>query len=101
MNASQENTRNENPVAAATTELLVSGMTCNNCARHVTEAIQSVSGVHSASVALEAGRASVRWTNDASDVATVVSAVKAAGYEARPVKDAAHDHGEQRRSGWK
>ena len=42
------------------TELHVEGMTCNNCARHVTEAIQNVPGVRSASVALEAGRASVR-----------------------------------------
>ena len=27
------------------TELHVEGMTCNNCARHVTEALQSVPGV--------------------------------------------------------
>ncbi|MEK7780268.1 MAG: heavy metal-associated domain-containing protein, partial [Verrucomicrobiota bacterium] len=33
-------------------ELRVEGMTCNNCARHVTEAIQSVSGVQSAMVSL-------------------------------------------------
>ena len=47
--------------AAAATELLVSGMSCNNCARHVTEAIQSVPGVRSATVLLDTGRASVRW----------------------------------------
>jgi len=45
----------------AATELLVTGMNCQNCARHVTEAIQNVPGVRSASVSLEAGRASVRW----------------------------------------
>jgi len=37
------------PVAA---ELAISGMTCANCARHVTEAIQSVPVVQSASVNL-------------------------------------------------
>ena len=39
----------------------ITGMTCANCARHVTEAIQSVPGVSSATVRLEANRASVRW----------------------------------------
>ena len=44
------------PVArqnSRTTGLLVKGMTCGNCARHVTEAIQGVSGVRSATVSLE------------------------------------------------
>ncbi|HZI31629.1 MAG TPA: copper ion binding protein, partial [Candidatus Binatia bacterium] len=81
-----------------TTELLVTGMTCNNCVRHVTEAIQGVTGVRSASVSLDAGHATVRW-NNSPDVAGVVSAVAQAGYEARPV-EAAHDHGGQRRSRW-
>jgi len=44
-------TNPENSPAAPATELLVSGMTCNNCARHVTEAIQNVPGVHSAAIA--------------------------------------------------
>ncbi len=43
-----------------TTELLVDGMTCQNCARHVTEAIQSAPGVRSGSVSLERKSASVR-----------------------------------------
>ena len=46
--------------AAAPTELQVEGMTCANCARHVTEAIQGVPGVHSAAVNLETHRATVR-----------------------------------------
>ena len=66
------------------TELHVKGMTCNNCARHVTEAIQSVPGVRSASVALEAGRASVRWTAEAEpNPALLVEAIKRAGFAAR------------------
>ncbi len=76
-------------------------MTCQNCARHVTDAIQSVPGVRSASVMLEGGRATVRWASDASqNIPAVVQAVAAAGYEARLVEAAAHDRGEQRQSRW-
>lgn len=60
-------------------------MTCGNCARHVVEAIQSVPGVAGASVQLDAGRATVRWKN-AADLAAVVKAVEAAGYEASQVE---------------
>src|SRR5438046_1333303 len=45
----------------AVTELAISGMTCGNCARHVTEALQSVPGVRSANVKLDKQQASVRW----------------------------------------
>src|ERR1041385_5384713 len=86
--------------SAAVTELLVSGMTCNNCARHVADAIQSIPGVRHASVMLDAGRASVRWANDApADVAALLAAVKSAGYNAKPA-GAAHDHGARREGGW-
>ena len=47
----------------ATTELRVSGMTCNNCVRHVTEAIQGVPGVQSVSVNLQDAAASIRWNS--------------------------------------
>src|SRR5438067_2725158 len=51
-------------VATATpppTELAITGMTCGNCARHVTEALQSTPGVRSATVSLEAQQARVAW----------------------------------------
>ena len=74
----------DHPAPPEVTQLLVTGMTCNNCARHVTEAIQSVGGVTSATVSLESNRATVRWRADAAPSAVaVVQAVKAAGYEAR------------------
>jgi len=38
-------------------------LTCQNCARHVTEAIQSTPGVRSASVSLEKKSASVHWNS--------------------------------------
>ena len=86
---------------AEVTELLVSGMTCTNCARHVTEAMQKVTGVRHASVILDAGRASVRWAADARlNVTAVLEAVKDAGYEAKPVEVGSHDPGERTQAGW-
>lgn len=83
------------------TELLVSGMTCNNCSRHVTEAIQSVAGVRSASVALEVGRATARWeAGKPANVIAIVAAIKKAGFEAEVIEPGAHDPGEDRQSGW-
>jgi Cu+-exporting ATPase len=71
---------------SAATELLVSGMTCPNCARHVTDAIQGVPGVRSASVSLENENASVRWNSGATkNISAVVLAVKKAGYEAKEI----------------
>jgi len=68
-------------------ELSVGGMSCNNCARHVTEAIQGVFGVRSATVLLEAGRASVRWNSGAEqDVSAVIEAVRKAGYTAKEIQ---------------
>jgi P-type Cu+ transporter len=66
-----------------TTDMVVHGMTCSNCVRHVTEAIQHVPGVSHAAVALDPGRAVVKWKPDSQpDVDAVLHAVKRAGYEA-------------------
>ncbi len=74
------------PKNSGTTELLVKGMTCQNCVRHVTEAIQGVAGVQSASVNLSGRAASVRW-NSAGDknISAVLSAISQAGYEAMEI----------------
>jgi len=67
-----------------TTELRVTGMTCNNCARHVTEAAQKIPGVHSATVSLSEGRASVRWNSDgAKNIPAVLAAIAEEGFEAK------------------
>jgi copper chaperone len=78
-----------------TTDLAVHGMTCGNCVRHVTEAIQHVPGVSHAAVALDPGRAVVKWKPDAKpDADAVVGAVKQAGYEAIVQQaDGHHAHG--------
>ncbi len=68
-------------------ELVVQGMTCQNCVRHVMEAIQAVAGVSRANVNLEAGRATVYWLPDTTpDIAAVVKQIKAAGFKAKPAE---------------
>ena len=75
------------------TALAISGMTCNNCARHVTEALQGVDGVKSANVNLEAGQASVRWSNETEpDLTAMIKAVEAEGFGAKPLEAAVEDH---------
>jgi Cu+-exporting ATPase len=83
------------------TELLVGGMNCNNCARHVTEAIQGVSGVHSATVILDARRASVRWNSGAvQNVSAVIEAVQKAGYTAKEIQADTSTGGETQPVNW-
>jgi Cu+-exporting ATPase len=68
----------------ATTELRVTGMTCNNCARKVTDAAQKIPGVHSVSVSVAAEHASVRW-NSAEDknIPALLMAISKAGFAAK------------------
>jgi len=83
------------------TELAVGGMTCGNCARHVTEALQSVPGVRSAAVSLEGKSASVKWAEGTHhDNATLIQAVEDAGYEAKVVEPHQHEHGDHKVAGW-
>ncbi len=64
--------------------LIVGGMTCAGCARHVTEALEALPGVASASVpGWESGQADVALDGDApASPADLVAAVEAAGYRA-------------------
>src|SRR5258707_817224 len=64
------------------TELSIQGMTCSNCARHVTEALQSTPGVANAEVDLGENRATVVWKADAQPaVDALISSVREAGYD--------------------
>ncbi len=65
-----------------TTELKISGMTCNNCARHVGEALRGVPGVQMAEVQLDENAATVRWKNGQGDAHQLIAAVEEAGYKA-------------------
>ncbi len=62
----------------------IEGMSCDNCAKFVREALESVTGVESAHVDLAAGRAVVE--GEELDVEELVEAVEAEGYSAQPVQ---------------
>ena len=61
------------------TELKIEGMTCAHCVAHVTKTLQSLPGVQSANVQLEAGRALVQHEN--ADIPAMLAALDEAGYE--------------------
>jgi Cu+-exporting ATPase len=97
----QDHTRPGQSPASVVTELSISGMTCGNCARHVTEALQKVQGVRSATVTLDARRASVRWDSDPEQkTSELIRAVEDAGYGAKVIHDHAHHHDENKLAGW-
>ena len=62
-------------------DLGITGMTCASCVRRVERALAKVPGVEAVSVNLATERA--RITGPAPDVAALVQAVQAAGYDAR------------------
>jgi P-type Cu+ transporter len=65
-------------------ELIVTGMSCSNCVRHVTEALQRVPGVHTVKVSLDTQRASIKWDACAqTDIQALVKSVQSAGYGAK------------------
>jgi len=103
--ASQQAIELEGKVArkqkAKTTGLSISGMSCGNCARHVSEAIQSVPGVRSATVNLDGHRAMVQWQGQSVDIDAVVKAVEAQGYGAKVLEAAEADHETHKLAGWR
>ena len=62
-----------------TTIFTVTGMTCDNCVHHVTEAIKNVSGVTATEVSLSEKQARVAGDFDEQKV---IEAVEEEGYEA-------------------
>lgn len=62
----------------------IEGMTCDNCVKHITRAIRSVSGVKSIDVSREDARATVTYDNTKTDIPAIWDALKASGYHARP-----------------
>lgn len=62
-----------------TSNLKITGMTCQHCVKHATEALEAVAGVQSVIVTLEPGAAEV--IGDV-DQLQLIAAVKEAGYEA-------------------
>ncbi|HVV02514.1 MAG TPA: cation-translocating P-type ATPase [Verrucomicrobiae bacterium] len=82
--------------------MALSGMTCGNCARHVTEALQGVAGVHSASVSLDTSAASVRWESAAAENANaLIAAVHEAGYGASVSDSSTVEPAGRKLAGWR
>src|SRR5450631_523135 len=89
----------EEMASTTTTELRVSGMTCNNCARKVTEAAQKIPGVHSVSVSVAAEHASVRWNSvEGQNIPAVLSAISRAGFTAKEIS--AENSGDSKQTRW-
>lgn len=65
------------------TTLRISGMTCGNCVKHATHALQSVAGVQKVQIDLASGRAEVHHTN--AEVADMIAAIEEEGYTAEEV----------------
>ena len=65
--------------------LLIEGMMCQNCARHVEGALKKVDGVTTVTVDLQGKKALVNATKDI-DQATFAKAVETAGYRLKAVK---------------
>lgn len=63
------------------TTLRITGMTCNNCVRHVDKALREVGGVSAVDVSLADRTAKVSH-DDSATVPSLIAAVETAGYEA-------------------
>ena len=63
--------------------LLVTGMTCGMCVKHVTKALLGLPGVCKAEVTLDPGTAVVAYDPAKVTLEAMLAAVRAAGYEAR------------------
>ncbi len=72
------------PSDTSAAELAVDGMHCASCAALVEEVLTEHDGVTTATVDLDAARASVRYDPARIDVAGLVALVAEAGYAATP-----------------
>jgi len=74
------------------THLKITGMTCDSCAAHLTQALEKVPGVQSAAVSYP--RASADLVTDAdTSMEALVAAVTASGYQATPVESPSRPKG--------
>lgn len=73
-----------------TTTLAISGMSCGSCVRHVASALDGLVGVVHVNVDLRTNEASVEHLPAFVDAASLIAAVRDAGYAARVV-DAVED----------
>lgn len=67
------------------TTLRIGGMSCGACVRHVARALDGLTGVVHVEVNLQEQQATIEHLADWADEASLVAAVKDAGYVARAV----------------
>ncbi|PSQ14185.1 heavy metal translocating P-type ATPase, partial [Halobacteriales archaeon QS_7_68_65] len=65
-----------------TAQLDVRGMSCANCSRTITEAVQGLDGVHTATVNYATDEGTVEYDPDATTLAAIYTAIDDAGYSA-------------------
>ena len=89
------------PDDSSMTELRIRGMTCQNCARHVAEAIQNTLGVRLAVVSIVKNSAVVHWNpGTTKNNAAVIAAVQKAGFEAEPLLPGAGESSAPGQADW-
>lgn len=76
----------EPPIANATNQFAVTGMSCDGCANGITSELRRVKGVASASVSLTNKLAIVSYNTNQVDAAKLIQVVREAGYSARIIK---------------
>ena len=70
------------PLAPASVDLAIDGMTCAACAVRIEKALAKLPGVEAA-VNLATERARIRFVRGTTDVPTLIATVRKAGYDAR------------------
>lgn len=60
----------------------VTGMSCNNCVKHVTQALMSISGIEEVNIDLPTGRVTVEGEIP-SDHSVLIDALSEEGYSAK------------------
>src|SRR5215468_5334837 len=95
LRASQSRPESEPATSTGALELRIVGMHCAACVSRVEQALGSVPGVSEVTVNLASDRARVQLVEPVEPEA-LVRAVRAAGYDARPVSGAGEDEAERR-----
>ncbi len=85
------------PVVAET-QLVIEGMSCASCVRHVETALRDLPGVVDATVNLATERAALRYFPASADLDAFIAAVVEAGYGARPLDARAEDEAARKRA---
>jgi copper chaperone len=84
-----------------TTRAIIDGMSCGACVRHVTRALDGLTGVVRVQVDLQRNQARVEHLPDQADERSLIAAIEAAGYKARveATSDGASDPSESPAAG--